>query len=175
MPKVVSEICRKVVSLQKLKRAKNPKSWGEGSSASKDTPTLRSCWCFPVNIGKFSKTLFFTEHLWWLLLNVAYSDFINKFKKAIDSVTPIKKVRKKANSKSWFHIEIISVIQKRDKLYARYKKPGLEMEKNNFKTAKTFLQKMMYRKKLLFRGKASSDLEKTYRIKEIFQVSWFKF
>ena len=167
MPKVVSEICRKVVPLQKLKRAKDPKSGGEGSRASKDTPTLRSCRCFPVNIGKFSKTLFFTEHLWWLLLNVAYSDFINKFKKAIDSVTPVKKVRKKANSKSWFHIEIISVIQKRDKLYARYK--------FNFKTAKIFLQKMMYRKKLLFRGKASSELQKTYRIKEIFEVSWFKF
>ena len=25
--------------------------------------------CFPVNFAKFLKTLFFTEHLWWLLLN----------------------------------------------------------------------------------------------------------
>ena len=25
--------------------------------------------CFPVNFVKFLRTLFFTEHLWWLLLN----------------------------------------------------------------------------------------------------------
>ena len=27
-------------------------------------------WCFPVNFAKFLRTPFFTEHLWWLLLNV---------------------------------------------------------------------------------------------------------
>ena len=25
--------------------------------------------CFPVNFAKFSRTLFFIEHLWWLLLH----------------------------------------------------------------------------------------------------------
>ena len=25
-------------------------------------------WCFPVNFAKFLRTPFFTEHLWWLLL-----------------------------------------------------------------------------------------------------------
>ena len=25
--------------------------------------------CFPVNVTKFSRTSFFIEHLWWLLLN----------------------------------------------------------------------------------------------------------
>ena len=27
--------------------------------------------CFPVNFAKFLRTPFLTEHLWWLLLNVA--------------------------------------------------------------------------------------------------------
>ena len=45
--------------------------------------------------------------------------------KEIDSVAPIKKVRMKANSKLWSNIEIISVIQKRDKLYSRYKNSDL--------------------------------------------------
>ena len=90
--------------------------------------------------------------------------------KAIDSVEPIKNLKEKTNSISWFDTEVISVIQKRDKLPTRYKMPGLETEKNNFKTAKIFLQKMLYRKKLLFRGKTSFKLKKTYTIKENSEV-----
>ena len=41
-----------------------------------------------------------------------YSDFANKFMKAISSNTPIKKVRVKANSKPWLDSELISEIQK---------------------------------------------------------------
>ena len=41
-----------------------------------------------------------------------YSDFANKFMKAISSNTPIKKVRVTANSKPWFDSEVISGIQK---------------------------------------------------------------
>ena len=62
---------------------------------------------------------------------------------AIDSVAPIKKVRVKANSKPLLHIQIISAIQKRDKLHARCKKSGLVTDKDNFKTAQIFLHKML--------------------------------
>ena len=37
--------------------------------------------CFPVNFAKFLWTPFFTEHLWWLLLNIVswwHSDFRNE-------------------------------------------------------------------------------------------------
>ena len=57
-------------------------------------------------------------------MNAAYSDFINKFMTAIDSVAPIKKVKVRANSKPQFDSEIISAIQ--EKLYSRYKMSGLE-------------------------------------------------
>ena len=63
--------------------------------------------------------------------NAAYSDFINKF----------------INSKPWFYSEIIYAIQKKDKVYLKYKNSGLETNKVKFKTSKIFLQKMLYRKK----------------------------
>ena len=58
-------------------------------------------------------------------INTLYSDFVNKFMRAIYSVAPVKKVRAKANCKPLFDTEIFSAIQKRDKLYSRYKKSGL--------------------------------------------------
>ena len=32
--------------------------------------------CFPVNFAKFSRTPFFTEHLWWLLLDVIFKHLV---------------------------------------------------------------------------------------------------
>ena len=51
------------------------------------------------------------------------------------------------NSKSWFDSEIISATPKRDKPNLRYKKAGLETNKDKFKTSQIFLQKMLHRKK----------------------------
>ena len=72
-------------------------------------------------------------------INVAHSDFINKFMRAINTASLIKKVRVKVNSKLWFDSEIISAIQKRDKVYSRYKKSGLETDKDKFETSKIFV------------------------------------
>ena len=54
--------------------------------------------------------------------------------KAIDSVAPIKKVRVKANQKPWFQTETI-----KNKLNLRCKNPGLEWNKDNFKSTKIFI------------------------------------
>ena len=43
---------------------------------------------------------------------------MNKLMRASESGAPMKEVRVKANSKPWFDLEIISAIQKRDKLYS---------------------------------------------------------
>ena len=51
--------------------------------------------------------------------------------RAIDSVAQIKKVRVKANSEPWFDSEIISAIQKRVKLYSRYKMSSSETDKEH--------------------------------------------
>ena len=65
----------------------------------------------------------------------------------MDSVAPIKNIRVNASSKLWLDSEIISAIQKRDKLYSRYKKSGSETDKDISKASKKFLQKMLHRKK----------------------------
>ena len=53
----------------------------------------------------------------------------------------------KADSKPWFDNQIVSAIQKRDKLYKKFKHPGLETDEENFKVAKMHLQKMILKKK----------------------------
>ena len=53
----------------------------------------------------------------------------------------------KANSKPWFDTQIVSGIQRRDKLYKKFKHSGLETDKDNFKVARMHLQKMILKKK----------------------------
>lgn len=67
--------------------------------------------------------------------------------RAIDSVVPIKKVKVKASCKPWFYSDIMSAIHKKGKLYSRYKRSGLETEKDKFKASKVFHQTMLHRKK----------------------------
>lgn len=79
---------------------------------------------------------------------------------AIDYVAPMKKVRMKLNSNLWFDAVINLAIQKRDKLHSSCKKSILETDKDNLKTTKIFLQKMLNERQFLFRGKTSSKLKK---------------
>ena len=58
-----------------------------------------------------------------------------------------KKIRVKADSKSWFDNQIMPAIQRRDKLYKKFKHSGLETDKDNFKITKMQLQKMILKKK----------------------------
>ena len=53
----------------------------------------------------------------------------------------------KANSKPWFDNQIVSAIQRRDKLYKKIKHSGLETDKDNFKVVKMQLRKMLLKKK----------------------------
>ena len=45
----------------------------------------------------------------------------------------------KGNSKPWFNNQILSAIQRRDKLYKMFKNCGLEKDKDYFKVAKMHL------------------------------------
>ena len=63
-----------------------------------------------------------------------------------DLLCPSKKLRLKANSKRWIDSEIISTIRSRDKLFKKYKKCGLETNKDHFRSAKMALQKVISKK-----------------------------
>ena len=73
----------------------------------------------------------------------------------------------KANSKPWFDNQIVSAIQRQDKLYKKLKHSGLETDKDNFKVAKMHLQKMILKKKKSYveeeLGKNRNKLWKTLK------------
>ena len=74
------------------------------------------------------------------------SDFIYRSVGGINFIVPSKKIREKTNSKPWFDDQILSAIQRRDKLYKKFKHSGLETDTDNFKVAKMHLQKMILKK-----------------------------
>ena len=53
----------------------------------------------------------------------------------------------KKDQKPWFDNQIVSAIQRRDKLCKMFKHSGLETNKDNFKIAKMHLQKIILKKK----------------------------
>ena len=65
----------------------------------------------------------------------------------INLIAPAKRIRVKTNSNPWFGNQIVSAIQRRDKLYKKFKHSGLETDKDNFKVAKMHLKKMILKKK----------------------------
>ena len=83
-------------------------------------------------------------------VNHAYQDFITKFLSAVDSVSPVRILRVKSNTKSWFNIDTLNAIRNRDKHYKKFKQSGRETEKNNFKYAKLSLKKIINHKKKLY-------------------------
>ena len=61
-----------------------------------------------------------------------------------------KKLRLKANSRPWIDSETILAICRRDKLFKKYKKFGLETDKDHFRSAKMAPQKAISNKKKSF-------------------------
>ena len=56
----------------------------------------------------------------------------------------------KANSKPWMDSETISAMRRRHKLFKKYKKSGLETDKDHFRSAKMALLKAISKKKKSF-------------------------
>ena len=64
----------------------------------------------------------------------------------IDLLCPSKKLRLKTSLKPWTDPETISPIRRRDKIFRKDKKSGLEADKNHFQSAKMTLQKDISKK-----------------------------
>ena len=59
----------------------------------------------------------------------AYDDFIQKIMVAINKVAPIKERTIKHNSQEWFDGEISEAVKNRDKLYKKFKRSTLPIDK----------------------------------------------
>ena len=71
----------------------------------------------------------------------------NTFLVQIEKNLNKKKISVKANSKPQFDNQIVSAIQRWDKLYEKFEHSSLETDEDNFKVAKMHLQKMILKKK----------------------------
>ena len=80
-------------------------------------------------------------------INEAYNDFIQKIMNVIDKVAPLKERRVKQNSQEWFDGEIADEIKNRDKLFRKFKKSKLQIDKDIYNAARYKLQKMIINKK----------------------------
>ena len=93
------------------------------------------------------REIVFPSYLTYTCANDTYSDFIYRFVEALNFIAPSKKIKVKTNSRPWFDNQIVSTVQRRDKLCKKLKHFGLETDKDNFKIDKMHLQKMILKKK----------------------------
>ena len=63
----------------------------------------------------------------------AYENFIQKVMGVIDNLAPSKNKHIMGTSQNWFDAEIIEKISDRDKLYKKFKKSCLHLDKDNYK------------------------------------------
>ena len=68
----------------------------------------------------------------------------------IDKVAPIKERRVKQNSQEWFDGEIADEIKNRDKLFKKFKKSKLHIDKDIYNAARHKVRKMIFDKKISF-------------------------
>ena len=80
-------------------------------------------------------------------VNDAYSNFIQKLMEVIDKVAPVKSKRIKRNSQEWFDSEISEKLIIRDKLFKKYKKTRLHVDKEIYKRARYSVQNLIAKKK----------------------------
>ena len=83
-------------------------------------------------------------------MNDAYSNFIQKLMEVIDKVAPVKSKRIKRNSQEWFDSEISEKLIIRDKLFKKYKKTRLHVDKEIYKRAQYSVQNLIAKKKRIF-------------------------
>ena len=66
-------------------------------------------------------------------IEYAFENFIQKVTTVIDNLAPSKNKLIKGTSQNWFDAEIMEKISDRDKLYKKFKKSCLHLDKDNYK------------------------------------------
>ena len=83
-------------------------------------------------------------------MNDAYSNFILKLMEVIDKVAPVKNKRIKRNSQDWFGRVILGKLIIQDKLFMKYKKTRLLVQKEIYKRARYSVQNLITKNKYSF-------------------------
>ena len=94
----------------------------------------------------------------------------------IDNVAPSKNKRIKGTSQNWFNAEIMEKINERDKLFKKFKKSRLHVDKDNFKDARNELQKLIRtKKKDYFESELTENIGKPKELWKSLKSSGLKF
>ena len=80
------------------------------------------------------KTSLPKSHIHNYIFVCSMKSYSNKiYLESLNFIAPVKRIRVKANSNSWFDIQIMSATQRREKLYKKlYKYASLKTDKDNF-------------------------------------------
>ena len=77
----------------------------------------------------------------------AYSDFSDKLLSAMEKISPSKEVRIKNNNQEWFDGEVLEKIKERDKLFRKYKKSKLQVDREIYQKARNAAHSIILKKK----------------------------
>ena len=80
-------------------------------------------------------------------IDKAYENFFQKVMPVIDNLVPSKNKRIKGTLQDWFNARITEKINERDKLFKKFKKSRLHVDKDNYKEARNEVQKLIRTKK----------------------------
>ena len=79
----------------------------------------------------------------------------------IDNLAPSKSKRIKGKSQNWFDAEIMEKISDRNKLFKKFRKSRLHVDKDNYKEARNEVQKLIRtKKKAYFESKLTENIGK---------------
>ena len=84
-------------------------------------------------------------------VNKAYENFIQKLMSVIDKLAPFKTKRVKGNSQEWFDGEVLESIALRDKLFKKFKRSKLNVDKEIYNKARNRSHRLILQKKRVLR------------------------
>ena len=93
--------------------------------------------------GNLLRDTYFPNYESYTDIDLAYSDFLDRLTSVINLISPIKEARIKCNSQEWFDCEIAEKMSTRDKLFKKFKKSKLQVDRDMWKEARNVLQNLI--------------------------------
>ena len=107
--------------------------------------------------------------------STAYSDFFHEIITVIDEIAPFKTKLVKGNTQKWFDGEALEKVNSTDKLFKKFKKSRLHIDKELFKKAKyEALELIATKKQASFNEKVSESIGKPKELWESLKSKYSK-
>ena len=114
--------------------------------------------CRVDNYKKRLRQLVFLNYEIFDDVNATFSYLFQKIMTVIDKIASFKTERVKGNTQKWFDGEVLEKLNSRDKLFQKFKKSRLHIDKELLKKAKYMALKLIATKKQVFLKKKSQKV-----------------